>query len=291
MKNFTFIVIDANPNAVLKTKAVAESFQNLLFLGSASTYDEGIDCVLEQLPDIIFLEIDNKESQSDLSLDFINVLYRYLTVVPKIIITTTHTTLAYDALKYGVYDYLLKPLEPKELRKTLARLNKEAQIVMPLAADSKAILNTATTTVMVTPTIVESELRKPSLSDSNVAPVAQKEKPLVLCIKSYGDYRYINASDICYLHADNNSTDLHLSNGEIITAFKSLKHFESLLKKPFYRIHNSYIVNTDFVSRIHTGNSICYIKNTTTKLPFSKSYKETIDQIIAAIAEGNYLEI
>lgn len=291
MKNFTFIVIDANPDAVMKTKAVAESFQNLLFLGSATTYDEGIDCVLEHLPDLIFLEIDTNETFSSLSLDFINALYRYLTVVPKIIITTTHTTLAYEALKYGVYDYLLKPLEPKELRKTLARLNKEAQIAVSLATDSKAILNATTTTVMETPTIAEAELRKTSLSDSNEAPAAQKEKPLVLCIKSYGDYRYINASDICYLHADNNSTDLHLSNGGTITAFKSLKHFESVLKKPFYRIHNSYIVNTDFVSRIHTGNSVCYIKNTTTKLPFSKSYKETIDQIIAEIAAGNYLEI
>jgi DNA-binding LytR/AlgR family response regulator len=57
------------------------------------------------------------------------------------------------------------------------------------------------------------------------------------------------------------------------------------------RIHNSYIVNVDYVSRIHTGNSVCYIKNTTTKLPFSKSYKENIDGIIAAITNGNYLEI
>jgi DNA-binding LytR/AlgR family response regulator len=110
-------------------------------------------------------------------------------------------------------------------------------------------------------------------------------------VKSYGDYRFIEAKDICYLQADNNSTDIHLYNGEMITAFKTLKHFEGVLSSPFVRIHNSYIVNIDYVSRIHTGNAVCYIKNTTTKLPFSKSYKENVDSIINSITNGNYLEI
>ncbi|MBC7525554.1 MAG: LytTR family transcriptional regulator [Flavobacterium sp.] len=117
------------------------------------------------------------------------------------------------------------------------------------------------------------------------------EKPLIICVKSYGDYRYIEAKDICYLQADNNSTDIHLHTGEMITAFKTLKHFEGVMTYPFVRIHNSYIVNIDFVSRIHTGNTVCHIKGTTTKLPFSKSYKENIDGIISYIASGNYLEI
>ena len=119
----------------------------------------------------------------------------------------------------------------------------------------------------------------------------KEEKPLIICVKSYGDYRFIEAKDICYLQADNNSTDIHLFNGEMITAFKTLKHFENVLSSPFVRIHNSYIVNIDYVSRIHTGNSVCYIKNTTTKLPFSKSYKENVDAIINSITKGNYLEI
>ena len=117
------------------------------------------------------------------------------------------------------------------------------------------------------------------------------EKPLVLCVKSYGDYRYIDAKDIQYFQADNNSTDIYLQNGEMITAFKTLKLFEEILPAQFSRIHNSYIVNIDYVSRIHTGNTVCYIKNATTKLPFSKSYKQNVDAIIATIANGNYLEV
>jgi hypothetical protein len=59
--------------------------------------------------------------------------------------------------------------------------------------------------------------------------VPNQDQSLILCIKSYGDYRYIAAKDICYLHADNNSTDIHLNTGEI-TAFKTLKHFEGVIR-------------------------------------------------------------
>ena len=120
----------------------------------------------------------------------------------------------------------------------------------------------------------------------------QKPQSLVICVKSYGDYRYIDSEDVLYFEADNNSTDIHLNNGEMITAFKTLKHFETVLPPTqFLRIHNSYIINVNQVSRIHTGNTVCYIKNSTTKLPFSKSYKENVDLIISRIASGNYLEI
>ena len=81
------------------------------------------------------------------------------------------------------------------------------------------------------------------------------------------------------------------NNGEMITAYKTLKHFEKALPTQFFRIHNSFIVNKDYISRIHTGNNVCFLKNSKAKLPFSKSYKSNVDQIIASISSSDYLEI
>ena len=356
MKNFTFVILDDDQNNGLKTKAVAESFQNLCYMASATNYDDGLDCVLENNPDIIFLEIDPSDKESNFSLGFINELHRYLTVIPKIIITTKNDALCLNAFKYGVFDYLINPLEAKELRKSLFRLEKETahKVVftphipntnypLPIVQQQvlekvneatltsssadfqiKEVLDDApfeeeiielakTATAIVTNDffaadvavnnlennaetindIVE-ETSKDTVNTKEVTFLQTEntvEKPLIICVKSYGDYRYIEAKDICYLQADNNSTDIHLNSGEMITAFKTLKHFEGVMTYPFVRIHNSYIVNVDFVSRIHTGNAVCHIKNTTTKLPFSKSYKENIDAVIVNIASGNYLEI
>jgi len=327
LNKITFIIIDDNQNNVLKTKAVAESFQGLDFVASAANYDEGLDSVLEYKPDIVFLGIDPNNKASDISLRLINELYRFLPQIPRIIVTALNENLAYEAIKFGVYDYLVQPIQQKDIRKTLARLNRDlnsdASLTSNILFEEKVIQQiidapeedySEDEEIEIPDSITElnndfpEEIVDEAISDENKpvkATISANEanqeitftngksasKPLIICVKSYGDYRYIQATDICYLQADNNSTDIHLSSGEMITAFKTLKHFEGVMKYPFVRIHNSYIVNIDYVSRIHTGNAVCHIKDTTTKLPFSKSYKENIDTIISTIASGNYLEI
>ena len=284
----------------MKTKAVAERFQNLHFLAVAHNYDDGLDVVLETQPDIVFLEINPADASSNLSLEFINELHRYLKVVPKIFVTTSTESLCYKAFKYGVFDYFVNPLQVKDLRKTLFRLDKEYgdslstnPSIFSAKDDAKSaeVSNEIVTIAQNEQVDSGEEIAEATKPVKLLRSENDKVAPLIICVKSYGDYRYIDAKDIAYLQADNNSTDIHLNGGEMITAFKTLKHFEGVLKYPFVRIHNSYIVNVDFISRIHTGNTVCHIKNSTTKLPFSKSYKENVDAIIATIASGNYLEI
>ncbi len=325
LNKITFIIIDDNQNNVLKTKAVAESFQGLEFVDSASNYDDGLDCILEHKPEIVFLGINPDSKTSDISLGLINELYRFLPQIPRIIITSTDGNLAYEAIKYGVFDYLIQPIQQKDIRKTIARLNRDLNSNTSLTSNVlfeekviRQIIDAPEEDYSFedhdrdVPELIEDEEHQfaDEISDEDIAETVEKKplkadqsnqeitfsasvpnKPLIICVKSYGDYRYIQATDICYLQADNNSTDIHLNSGEMITAFKTLKHFEGVLNYPFVRIHNSYIVNIDFVSRIHTGNAVCHIKDSTTKLPFSKSYMENIDTIINTIASGNYLEI
>jgi two-component system LytT family response regulator len=283
---------------------MASRFRNLHFMAFADNYEDGLNLILEYNPKIVFLEIDPENKESNLSLMLINELYRYLKVLPKFIITTKGKELAFDAIKYEVFDYLTKPLELTEFRKSILKYERTASgLPQSFAPASEAMHNPpvpAMTIAMPNEDLGLSpqEIVLPMIETEAEHEVAEnpfsrnaENKPLTICVKSYGDYRFINADDICYLQADNNSTDIHLNNGEMITAFKTLKHFETVLSSPFTRIHNSYIVNIDYVSRIHTGNAVCYIKNTTTKLPFSKSYKENIDTILNSITKGNYLEI
>jgi DNA-binding LytR/AlgR family response regulator len=269
LKKYSYIIIDDDAESILKTRTIAEGFSELTFVASAANYQEGLNLVLEHRPSIVFLEIDPKDQSSHLSLAFINELYRFLTLLPKIVITTVKKELAFEAIQYGVFDYIIKPIVSVDVLKTILKLNKNS---------------TETEVVEVKNTIT------PSIMPFIQSP-ALVEKPLVICIKSYGDYRYITATDVCYFQADNNSTDIYLNSGEMITAFKTLKHFESILGYPFIRIHNSYIINRNYISRIHNGSSVCYIKNSPKKIPFSKTYKSNVDLIIADFAAGNYLEV
>lgn len=296
---YSYVIIDDNPAHVSATKAMADGFESLVFVGSATNYNDALDLILERKPDVIFLETTPENAESALSFHLMDAAYRFLKDEPRFIVTSADGSTALDALRRNAFDFLLKPFLLRDFRQVVLKLEKlavptqsepllaaepekvsEPEVVADLGVD-----NNDSDSLEIIETSAPEPIQVP------VEYTVAKEKPLIICVKSYGDYRFINADDICYLQADNNSTDLHLANGEMITAFKTLKHFENVLKTPFVRIHNSYIVNIDYVSRIHTGNSVCYIKDTTTKLPFSKSYKENIDAILTSITQGNYLEI
>lgn len=122
--NYSYIIIDDNQECVLKTKAIADGFSELDFVASANNYEDGLNLIIEYTPQIVFLEIDPINPASNLSLALINELHRYLKVIPKIIVTTTRKDLAFDAIKYEVSDYLVKPLTRIDVIKTVLKLNK-----------------------------------------------------------------------------------------------------------------------------------------------------------------------
>ena len=71
-----------------------------------------------------------------------------------------------------------------------------------------------------------------------------------------------------------------MKDGTVISAFKTLKSFEEKLPEGFIRVHQSYILNSRYVSRINYGKSICTLSHgQEEELPFSKTYKDRIDAL------------
>lgn len=349
---YRYILLDDDSKSILKMRSVMDQFSNTTCVGTASTYNEGLDLILEHQPELVFLEINPLTKESGLSLLLINELYRYLPIVPKIVAISHDPSLAYEAFKFDVFDFLIKPFDASAIRKTLLRLDKQSifnekpnELVknLPLQLESEPIEIKDVKTIQSNPQLQSEEgltrvyqelaeisaLLRQVLEKSNSLQTSEDlslqisekitdliqekiegvpqpdwiekwnakafvEKPTelkshevkrnLICIKSYGDYRFLELDEIAFLKADNNSTDITMSSGDEITAFKTLKYFEENLPSNFFRIHNSYIVNQNYISRIHTGNTVCYIKNSKVQIPFSKSYKDNIDQILTYLA-------
>ncbi|NDV16609.1 DNA-binding response regulator [Muricauda sp. TY007] len=124
----------------------------------------------------------------------------------------------------------------------------------------------------------EFDIRKTMLRLKKLHP--KQETPSTICLKSYKDYRYLDTKNILYLKSDNNTTDFFMKDGSVISAFKTLKSFEDKLPKDFIRVHQSYILNSRYVSRINYGKSICSLNyGREEELPFSKTYKDKIDSL------------
>ncbi|MCD2258073.1 LytR/AlgR family response regulator transcription factor [Psychroserpens luteolus] len=130
-------------------------------------------------------------------------------------------------------------------------------------------------------------VRKSLLKYQKKFPIKQSE---TICLKSYKDYQYLNIEDILYLKADNNTTDFYMADGRVIGAYKTLKVFENLLPKTFLRIHKSYIINRNCISRIHYGKSICFVKREH-KIPFTKTFIKNVDLINTALTKNTLITL
>lgn len=113
----------------------------------------------------------------------------------------------------------------------------------------------------------------------------------VICLKSNKDYQYLDTGNILFLKADNNTTDFHMRDGSVIGAYKTLKTFENNLPRYFLRIHKSYIVNSICISRIHYGKSLCTIKNSSCKIPFTKTFKHNVDVINSLLSKKSIVTV
>lgn len=311
---YKYIIIDGDTQSSMVLKDQIAALNDFCFSGHVNNKEEGLNLILESNPDVVFLGNELKDSAAEKSFSLVNELYKYMVILPKIIVISTSKEVAYEAMKYDVYDFLLKPFQKIDLIKTLLKFKKEISFSRLFQHNFNAIPNHIENEKKHLPEMVyDPKVEKASaidfhldtqdiknelievvkqtletsssqLSYNPTEVMVEQEithtKNNILCIKSYGDYRFIEFDDIAYLKADNNSTDIMLVGGDSITAFKTLKYFESSMPSNFVRIHNSHIINANYVSRIHLGNSDCYLLKGKVKLPFSKSYKDKINEII-----------
>lgn len=267
---YSYVILDDNSDNIEDFLRRLEEFPDYYCVGTAQSRAEAVNLILEKDPELVFINISSKsKSKADIDLGIIYELYRYLNELPYFVILSDSEKFAFESLKLGVFDYLLTPIEPIEMRKTLLKFQK----VVPL---SGSVVPQRSEAVQYDDERVQAEQSQNDLQKSEI--------DIQICIKSYGDYQFIALKDVVYLQADNNTTDFHLQNGKKLTAYKTLKHYENNLPSSFYRVHNSYIVNSGYVSRINTGKSLCYLNNNDVSVPFSKTFKDSIDTIIRTIA-------
>src|SRR5688572_1124001 len=91
----------------------------MLCLGVYTDYDSALNGILEKKPHLIFFSFD-----SAIPITLLMELHQYLDDIPYFIAINTDEKNAYKALKSGVSDFLLLPLEPAELRKAFMKYSK-----------------------------------------------------------------------------------------------------------------------------------------------------------------------
>lgn len=130
---------------------------------------------------------------------------------PLLVFATAYPQFAAEAFRYEAIDYLLKPYDEDQIQETVLRMEKK--------------------------------LRSQKRMDQGK--LAGK-----LAVEDNGEIFYIEPKVILYMYRDEKITKIIAQNGEFETK-TPLKELESRLHSfPFFRIHKSYLVNLDYVTRL-----------------------------------------
>jgi len=240
----SYFIIDQDSKSIEAVNTIFNGHSSFNFAGQFDKHDEAMNAILEYVPTIIFLDLDTTLKQP---LSFVKEINCYTDKPPFIIGLSSSKKRAYEVIKMGFLDYLLKPLNELDVRKTLIR--------------------------------------------STTSLISNQSISSTVCLRSYKDYQYLNTKEILFLKADNNTTDFHMKDGNIISAYKTLKTFESLLPDNFLRIHKSYIINSEFVSRINYGKLVCSISTSSFNIPFTKTYINNVESINKALSQSSLVSL
>ena len=167
------------------------------------------------------------------------------------IFITAHEEFAIKAIKFSALDYLLKPIDPEELKAAVEKAIK--------AVDDK-----------------KEESQFEALQN-NIQPNQKKR----LVLKTQESVYVVELHEIIRCEADRNYTSFFLSSGKKILVSKTLKEYETLLSTHnFLRVQQSHLVNLDYVDRYDKGNGGSVVMKDGSEVPLSPAKREVFFKII-----------
>jgi two-component system LytT family response regulator len=240
------IIVDDELNAIKNLKWEIENFSSDIDICDSFTNPiEAISAINYLKPDCVFLDIEMPE------MDGFQLL-KHLTYKDfDLIITTAYDNYAIKAFKEHAIDYLLKPIDSDELTETLSRVKKHKKL-NSLGEEVKKILDDLTTT----------------------------KKPKRLELPLLGKTIYVDMEDILYCKSDGNYTDIHMIDNQKETLSKKLKDIESKTTNNFFRVHNSYLVNINFIKEFVKSDGHYLVLKDGSNIPVSRSKKNELQQLL-----------
>ncbi len=207
---------------------------------------EGIKAIQQYQPDLIFLDIQMPKINGFEMLELIEQ-------PPAVIFTTAFEEYAIKAFELHAIDYLLKPFSKERFDKAIQKWQQ--QNIQERAVETQKLLQT-----------------------SGLTPSQQNR----VVVKDNGKIKIIPTANIRYLEAADDYVKIHTADG-VFLKNKTMGYFEETLDaNNFIRIHRSYIINVQLITRIdpYEKESHLAVLSIGIKLPVSKSGYAKLKQVL-----------
>lgn len=237
------IIIDDEPLARSIVKEYLQNFEDAALVAECNDGFEGLKAIQQHEPELIFLDIQMPKINGFEMLELIEN-------PPAVIFTTAFDEYAIKAFELSAVDYLLKPFSKERFEKAIEKYRYQQN--------------------------------KPSVE--NVLETAA-ESPLQqnrIVVKDGSKIKIIPVQQVHYLEAADDYVKIVSNDGSFLKK-RTMNFFEqSLAQFQFVRVHRSYIVNTQLITRIdaYEKDSHLLLLTTGEKIPVSKSGYAKLKEVL-----------
>lgn len=210
----------------------------------AQSAEQGKKAVKTYLPDLIFLDIQMPEQDGFAflgSLDYYNF---------EVIFVTAYDQYAIQAMRFSAVDYLLKPINIKELVDAVNRAFKQNQL--------------------------KSQHKQIEYLMDWFKVQSQKEEQRI-ALSTVEETRFAKVSEIIRCESSNNYTTFFLSDNSKLLVSKPIYEYDELLSNyGFIRCHQSHLVNKAYIKSWLKEYGDFLLLNDGMQIPISRGKKQLV---------------
>lgn len=244
MEAITAVIIDDERNVREGLYGILKKYcPSINVIGLANSADQGIQLIKDTNPELVFLDVQMPNKSG------FEMLRELETTDFHLIFVTSYDKYALKAIKYSALDYLLKPINIADLQMAISKIEEK-----------KENLN-----------VFIENLNNPTDSKKIV-------------IKHSKGIRYAYDGEIIRCQSDGNYCHIYFKDGTSLFVAKTLKEFEDMLpKETFLRVHQSHIINVNFVKSYKNGRGGSLELNNGDEVQVARSRKKEIIESLSEV--------
>lgn len=235
------VIVEDHPDIAEElAQLITQHCPNVLLVGTATSVVSAAKLIHEVHPTLLFLDIELPDGTG---FDLLDILDKPV----KVIFITGSDSHAIRAFRYSAIDYLLKPVDPKELVEAVRRAQTD------VALDDDRL-----------------DIYRSSLKDIERVPDR-------IALHTSDKIHFIDISDIMRCMADGNYTRFYLKGSTSLLVAKTLKEYDRLLSGAnFLRVHQSHLVNMKSVREYIKSDGGYLVMQDGAKIPVSTRKKTDV---------------
>ena len=236
------ILIDDESNSLEMMEWLLKTYcPQVIVEAMCDSGEKGIEAIRQYKPDLVFLDIEMPHMNG------FDMLEQFDKLFFDVVFCTAYDQFAIKAFRYSALNYLLKPVDPDDLKETIRRLEEKK------SSPSKEQID-----------LLLQHIRQPA------SPAVQR-----IALTTGDGLIFVETSDILYCQAESNYTNVVLVGGKKILVSKVLKDIdETLSGNDFYRVHNSYLINLNHIQKFVRGEGGYIIMDDGANIGISRSRRQ-----------------